>query len=54
MGFLRPDVCAVPLLVALMAVEMARCQTSVSQGLALRTLDHDLLVCFLVKTYFIT
>ena len=26
----------------------------VSQGLALRSLDHDLLVCFVAKTYFIT
>jgi len=54
MVFLRPDVCAVPLPVALMAILMARCQTSVSQGLALRTVDHDLLVCFVAKTYFIT
>jgi hypothetical protein len=54
MRFFRPDVCSVAVPVALMAVEVARCQTSVSQGLALRTLDHDLLVCFLVKTYFIT
>jgi hypothetical protein len=52
MGFLRPDICAVT--VSLMAVEMARCQTSVSQGLAVRTMDHDLLFCFLAKTYLIT
>ena len=50
MGFLRLDFCAVPQPVSLMAVEMARCQTSVSQGLAVRTMVNDLLVCFLAKT----